>query len=208
MMHRKEKEEVACFMRRVYERGLTSSSGGNISLKVEKFGVILVTPAKKDKGRLRANDIVEIDLDGNVLSKNSKPTSEISIHTLIYKKRPDLKAIIHCHPTFSTSFACLDCDIITNFTPESRIILGKVSKVKFAVPGTKSLGETIAESMSDSDVIVMENHGVLAGGKNLFEAFDKIEVLEEAAKITFITRLMGGGKILDTEALVEIDKLR
>ena len=129
------------------------------------------------------------------------------MHLAIYAKRPDVKAIVHAHPIFATSFGIAGKEIKTNLAGEARAILGIPVKAAYVLMGTQELADKVADASLKGNVILMENHGILTVGENLLQAYDRMEVLEAAAKTTFITSLLGGGKELTDEELKSIDKL-
>ncbi len=206
-MTEKNKDEIAYFMRRLYSRGLTTTSGGNISLR-ENSGSIFITPSGLDKGRLTAETICEISADGKNLSSNQKPSIETSLHLLIYKRRGDIKAIIHAHPPWTTALSAAGKKINSNFTGESRFILGEITSVPYALMGSEDLALAVSEAAVTTDVLLMEKHGPVCLGISLEDAFNKIEVLEAAAKTSLVAELLGSANELTDEQISEIDKLR
>lgn len=215
------RKEVARFMRRLYNRGLTTASGGNISARLDKG--ILITPSSLDKGLIRGKEVGMITFDGKNLTPDLKPSMEYVMHLAIYKKRPDVKAIVHAHPPLATGFTAMRKTVDCSLIAEARAILGTPVQAPYALMGTPALAETVAVAAGyDHDltpasnkqsnrilpnVILLENHGIVCLGNNLLTAFDRMEVLEAAARMTLITSLMGGGSPLSEEQLVEIDKL-
>ena len=169
-----------------------------------KDNLILVTPTKLDKARLTPDQIVEVTLDGEVLSEGLKPTSETPIHTKIYKKRPEVKAVIHSHPVTATSFASSDVEICKDYTPEAVIVLGEIVRTPFKLMWTEELGDTVSDATLKSDVVLMENHGTLTVGESLLEAFDKTEVLEATARMNLLTHLLNSKKLLSNNDLTQI----
>ncbi|MCD6379791.1 class II aldolase/adducin family protein [bacterium] len=206
-MTERKKEEIAYFMKRLYSRGLTTTSGGNISLRITN-GSILITPSGDDKGRLTAETICEISTDGENLSSHQKPSMETYLHLLIYKRRGDIKAIIHAHPPWTTTLSATGRKTKSNLTGESRFILGEIARVPYALMGSEKLALAVSEAATNTDVLLMENHGPVCLGLSLEDAFNKIEVLEAAAKATLITELLGDANELTGEQISEIDKLR
>ncbi len=205
MNFEKEKQEVAFFMRRLYERGLTTCSGGNVSQKVGD--IILITPSQTDKGYIQAEQIAEIHINGENLTPHLKPSMETAMHLAVYKSRKDIKAIVHAHPITATAFATTNKEINCNLTGETRAIIGIPENAPYALMGTQELAEKVAEAAIKANVVLMENHGIITFGKNLLLAFDRLEVLEVAAKQTLITHLLGDKKEISTNNLNEIDKL-
>ena len=198
------REELAYFMRRLYERGLTTCSGGNLSARVGE-GYAIITPSALDKGRLNGDQIGLLSMDGENLTPELKSSIETRMHLLVYRTRPDVKAIVHAHPVMATSFAAMGADINTKLTAEAYAVLGIPAKADYALMGTHGLAERVARAIEGSNVVVMENHGILAVGSTLLAAFDRLEVLEAAAKMTIITTLMRSVSPLSGEKIAELD---
>ncbi|NOX46524.1 MAG: class II aldolase/adducin family protein [Chlorobi bacterium] len=201
----KEKEEVAYFMRRLYEQKLTTTSGGNVSLRVGDTA--LITPSQLDKGRIKAEEIGVITLDGENLTPHLKISMESKMHMAIYHNRKDVKAIVHAHPVFATSFAIAGKEIKTSLAGEAWAVLGKTAFAPYALMGSQNLADNVGAAALKGNCILMENHGILCVGENLLQAFDRLEVLEAAAKMNLITQLLGNSKELPTEELKEISLL-
>jgi L-fuculose-phosphate aldolase len=200
-----ERREVARFMRRLYRHGLTTTSGGNISLRVSD-DCILITPSGTDKGMMRWSEVGILLPDGENLTPDLKPSIESEMHLSIFRKR-DVKAIVHAHPVFATSFTAMKRKIDTTLTAEACAILGEPLFVPYALMGTKELAEVVSENISDSEILLLENHGILSVGSGLLQAFDRIEVLENAARMTVITTLMGKSRPLSSPRVDEIRRL-
>jgi len=201
-----EKKEVAYFMQRLYEQKLTTCSGGNISFKIDDEN-ILITPSQIDKARLTASQIGIMSLDGKNNTPELKPTMESGMHLSIYKKRPDVKAIVHAHPTYATSFSATDKKVNCKLTGEARFVIGDPAYTEYALMGSEELAEIVSEATINANVVVMKNHGVLAVGETLLQAFDRLEVFEASAKITLISGLLGEHNDLSAEELKAIDDL-
>jgi L-fuculose-phosphate aldolase len=184
--YKKERKEVAGFMRRLYKQGLTTTSGGNISFRLSE-DIILVTPSATDKGRMKWKEVGIMTILGENLTLKLKPSIESEMHLSIYRKNNDVKAIVHAHPVFATSFTAMKYKIDTDLTAEAAAILGKPLIVSYALMGSADLASIVSDAAMQSDVLMLENHGVLTTGSSLLQAFDKIEVLENAAKMTLIT---------------------
>lgn len=193
-------------MRRLYKKGLTTTSGGNISLKISEEH-ILITPSATDKGRMKWKEVGIMSMMGENLTPELKPSIEKDLHLNIYKKNTEVSAIIHAHPVFATSFTATRCTINTGLTAEARAICGEPRFVPYALMGSADLAQVTAEHSSDADVLLLENHGILTTGKTLLSAFDKLEVLENAAKMTLIVELTGKKKGLSPSRLRELDRL-
>lgn len=204
--YKKERKEVASFMRRLYRQGLTTTSGGNISLRISEE-MIAITPSATDKGRMKWKEVGIMDIFGNNLTPDLKPSMESDMHISIFKKKREISAIIHAHPVFASAFTAMKCKIDTNLTAEARAILGEPLLVPYALMGTTDLASKAAESIAAADILLLENHGVLTTGDSLLQAFDKIEVLENAAKMTLITDISKKKSPLTKSRILEIEKL-
>lgn len=205
MKYKEERREIARFMRRLYRQGLTTTSGGNISLRVSD-DIIAITPSATDKGRMRWKEIGLITFKGENLTPELKPSIESEMHLSIYRRR-NIKAIVHAHPVFATSFTAMKRSINTYHTAEACAILGDPVFVPYALMGTKDLASNVAENIEKSDILLLENHGILSVGTDLLQAFNRIEVLETAAKMTVIVEMMGKKSPLTTSRIDEIKRL-
>ncbi|MGA1977172.1 MAG: class II aldolase/adducin family protein [Bacteroidales bacterium] len=203
---KRERKEVARFMRRLYRQGLTTTSGGNISIRVsDEF--IVITPSATDKGRMRWKEVGIMSMFGEYLTPDLKPSIESAMHLAIYKKNSQALAIIHAHPLFASSFTATKCRIDTSLTAEARAICGNPRQVPYALMGSQELADIAAQEAMEADVLLLENHGILTTGINLLSAFDKLEILENAAKMTLIVEMTGKKKALSTSKLHEIERL-
>ncbi|MCP4311944.1 MAG: class II aldolase/adducin family protein [Bacteroidetes bacterium] len=205
MEMKKGKKVVADYMRRLYERGLTTISGGNISMLCDDH--VLMTPSGLDKGRLKAKQIVIMTMDGENLTPDLTPTIEMDMHLAIYKNNADVKAIIHAHPVTATAFSSTDKAISTDMLSELYALLREPGRVGYATMGTKSLADQVGEAAKKYRVMLMDNHGVLSTGTNILEAFDRIELLEIAAKTTLINDFLNQKNPIAEEDLKKIAAL-
>ena len=204
--YKEDRKEVACFMRRLYKQGLTTTSGGNISLRITD-DIILITPSATDKGRMRWKEVGILTILGENLTPDLKPSIEFDMHLSIYRKKKEVTAIVHAHPVFASAFTAMKCKINTNLTAEACAILGTPVIVPYALMGTRKLANLAAENILQSDILLLENHGILTTGSNLLQAFDKIEVLENAAKMTLIVEMTKKRSALSKSRILEIEKL-
>ncbi|OGX68302.1 MAG: aldolase, partial [Paenibacillus sp. RIFOXYA1_FULL_44_5] len=175
-------DQIILIMERIYRYGMTTTSGGNISI-VDENGDIWITPAGIDKGELRREDIVCVRSDGEVAGIH-KPSSEFPFHRLIYRTRPDLKAVIHAHPPALVSFSMIRRAPNTNILPNERQICGEIGMAEYALPGSEQLGQHIASIFAKGiNSVMLENHGVVVGGKQLFDTFQIFETLDFCARL-------------------------
>ncbi|MGI6438330.1 MAG: class II aldolase/adducin family protein [Sphaerochaeta sp.] len=185
-----ERTSVAEFMRRLYDRQLTTASGGNISLRIDEE-LFCITPSALDKGLLEKDQIAVVSLEGENLTPHLKLSIEADMHRLILRARPDVKAVFHAHPTYASAFTAISRDgkpvINTRLLAESYFILEDPVFVEYRLMGTDDLARLTAEKAKNHDVLLLENHGVVCLGKSMLEGFDKIELLERAAQMTLAT---------------------
>lgn len=193
-------------MRRLYRQGLTSTSGGNLSLKISN-DIIAITPSATDKGRMKWKEVGLMSILGENMTPGLKPSIESEMHLSIYRKHNDVKAIVHAHPLFATAFTAMKCKIYTNLTAEACAILGEPKMVPYALMGSRELADAVSEHIFSSEVLLLENHGILTTGSSLLQAFDRLEVLENAARMTVITEVMRKRNSLSRTRISEIERL-
>ncbi len=200
------KDEIAYFMRRLYSQKLTTTSGGNISFRINDE--ILITPSQTDKGRIQGNEIGQMKFSGEIIGEVFKPSIETQMHIEIYKQRPDITAIVHAHPINCSMIAASKVKIETKCLSESYAILGDINYADYGLMGTELLADNVGQSAKTANCIIMSNHGATALGNNLLQAFDRLEVLENAAQLTLNMR---SSQIqvenLNDEELKKIDKV-
>lgn len=183
---------------------MTTLSGGNLSIH-DYNGDIWITPAGIDKGKLTPNDIMCIKANGDIIGPH-KPSSELPFHISIYKKRPDIKAIVHAHPPALVSFSIVRSIPDTNIIPQAKSVCGKVGYALYALPGSSQLGENIAATFEkDYNVVLLENHGVATGGNDILNAFHRLETLEFCARTIIQARRIGDFTTLNEEQISFFD---
>lgn len=175
------RDQITTIISRIYKRGMTTTSGGNISI-IDGNGDIWVTPSAVDKGSLRASDIICVKKDGSIIG-NHKPSSEFPFHKAIYESRPDIKSVIHAHPPALVSFSIVRQIPNTNIISQAKHICGPIGYAKYRLPGSNDLGDVIADEFKKGfKAVIMENHGIVLGGSNLTDAFERFEALEFCAR--------------------------
>ena len=198
------KEQIVRIMYRIYNGKMTTLSGGNLSIK-DHNGDIWITPAGIDKGKLIPNDIMCVKTNGDVVGQY-KPSSELPFHISIYKKRPDIKAIVHAHPPALVSFSIVRSIPDTNIIPQAKRVCGKVGYALYALPGSNKLGDNIAETFEQGyNVVLLENHGVAIGGTDLLNAFHRLETLEFCARTIIQAKRVGDFTTLTEEQISFFD---
>ena len=164
----------------LYERELTVSAGGNMSVRLNE-DEILITPSGKNKGFLTEDDPLVVNMEGEVVCGRGTPSIETGMHLAIYKANPETNAIIHCHPLNCVALT-LKRRIRTDLTPEGVLLLGDVPTVGYYTPGSEELANAVA-SKSKSKAILMERHGAVTQGKDLIDAYNRMEELEFQAAL-------------------------
>jgi len=175
------RDQLVAIMNRIYHSGMTTLSGGNLSIR-EENGDLWITPSGGDKGNLTPNDIVLVQADGTVVGAH-QPSSELPFHRAIYAQRPDLRAVAHAHSPALVSFSIARQIPDTSIIPQAQEICGVVGYAPYALPGTDQLGDTIAATFGQGhNLTLLENHGVAAGGPDLLTAFHRLETLDFCAR--------------------------
>ena len=194
----KQREDLCRVCRLLYDRGYVVGHDGNVSLRVGEDR-LLITPSGVSKGRVTEDMPVLCTLEGEVLSGERYPSSELSMHLLVYRERPDVQAVVHAHPPMATAFAICRRPITQAWLIETVSGLGEVPVAPFAMPSTGEVPESIHPYVGDKNALLLANHGALAWGRDLWEAFDRMEILEQTAKIYAWVPLLGGGTALTRE---------
>ena len=196
------RDQITTIISRIYKRGMTTTSGGNISI-IDSNSDIWVTPSAVDKGSLKGSDIICVKKDGEIIGKH-KPSSEFPFHKAIYESRPDIKSIIHAHPPALVSFSIVHKIPNTNIISQARHICGPIGYAKYEIPGSNELGEVIGvEFKKGFNATIMENHGTVVGGSDLSDAFQRFETLEFCARTILYGSQIGTPQYLTDD---QIDK--
>jgi L-fuculose-phosphate aldolase len=188
LMH--PRDQLVNIMNRIYHDEMTTLSGGNLSIK-DDDDAIWITPAGIDKGKLIGKDIMCVHADGTIVGPH-RPSSEYPFHRAIYEQRPDLKAIVHAHPPSLVSFSILRQTPNTHIIPQANRVCGPVGFAPYALPGSEHLGENIAKTFGEGyNIVILENHGMVAGGESLLSAFQRLETLDFCARTLIRAQSLG-----------------
>ena len=171
------REQICQIGRRVYEKQFVAANEGNLSIRAGTDRV-LITPTMHSKGFLQPEDLCLIDLEGNVLSEPTRPSSEYRLHLTIYRQRPDAHGIVHCHPPHATAFAIAHEPIPTGVLPEPDIFLGQVPMAAYETPGNQSFADTILPFVDSTNTIHLANHGTVALAEDLDRARRLTEIMD------------------------------
>jgi len=195
------KKSIVEVGKRMYDKNLIAGYEGNISVK--EGNKIYITPSGVCKGFLSEQDILEMDLNGNLLNGSKKPSSETKMHLAIYNNRKDVNAVVHAHPPVSTGFACSGKALDMSLTAETVLLLGSIPLAPYGTPSTDTLAKSIVNYL-EYNAILLANHGAVTLGNNLNDAYFLMEQVEHYAKITLTANILGTPKTLPCE---EVDRL-
>ena len=203
------KQEMCEIGRRVYNRGMVAANDGNFSVKLSD-DEFLCTPTGVSKGFMTPEFICKVNAKGEVLEANEgfRPSSEVKMHMRIYEKRPDVKAVVHAHPMYATSFAIAGKPLMDPIMPEAVISLGGVPLAKYGTPGTMEVPDSIEGFLDDNDAVHLENHGALTYSDSLLNAYYKMESVEFYARLMYQAQMLGGAKIIPPEKVEELYETR
>lgn len=198
------RREIVTVCQRLYARGLIAGPDGNVSVRVAPDR-ILVTPAGMSKVDVQAADLLELSIDGKQLRGATRASSEVQLHLRIYRRRPDVQAVVHAHPPTATGFSVAGESFDACVLPEMIFQVGWVPLVPYATPGTEALADAFEPFLAQHDAFLMANHGATTIGPTLTVAHQRMESLEHSARILLTARLLGRVNTLtpsQVEALV------
>ena len=196
MDYLKERELLVEYGNKLMEYGLTKGTGGNLSIYDETKGYMIITPSGIEFDKLTPEDMVVMDLDGKIISGEKKPSSEYMMHTMIYKDRKDIKSVVHAHTMYATVISCL-----RETLPAVHYMIALAGKdvrcAKYATFGTEELAINAVEAMKDRNAVLLANHGIITGAKNIQNAFNIVDEVEYCAAIYYRAKCIGNPIILD-----------
>ena len=185
------------------ERGFVPATDGNVSVRLDSHH-ILTTPTCVNKGHMSPEDLVVTGLDGKRIGPGPDPSSELGMHLLIYRCRPDIRAVCHAHPPVATGFAAAGISLNKAILCEAVLSLGAIPVAPYAMPGTPALSAALEPFVHGNDAILMGNHGVVAYGPDLFTAFHRMEAVEQIARVTLVTEVLGKQNLLSSSETAEL----
>lgn len=193
-------DQLVLMMDRIYNYGMTTTSGGNLSI-LDENGDVWITPGSIDKGNLTRKDMVCIKKDGTIEGIH-KPSSEYPFHLKVYETRRDIKAVLHAHPPALVAFSIVRQIPNTKLIPNAYVGCGKIAMAEYGLPGSKDLGDKIAKEFEKGcDIAVLENHGVVVGSDSLFNAFKAFETLDFCARLQIDASIIGKPKSLSEDKM-------
>jgi L-fuculose-phosphate aldolase len=197
------RQEICTVGRWMYERSYVAASEGNLSVRVDADR-ILVTPSGVCKGRMVPEDLLVTDLNGEVVCGAGRPSSEMQMHLLYYRARPEVRAVCHAHPPTATGFAAAGRALEEAVLPEVIICLGRIPLAPYATPGTPELCANLEPLVAFHNAILLENHGVVTCGQDVTTAYSRLEIVEQFARILQTAESVGGPQLLPR---AEVQKL-
>ncbi len=195
--------EIIQFGRLLHQRGYVAATDGNITVRLSS-NTVLSTPTGMSKGLMEPDDLVVVDLDGRKISGRRSVSTEIGMHLLIYRLRPDIHGVVHAHPTTATGYAAAGIPLNKALVSEVVLSLGSIPLARYGTPGTPELTEALEPLIANHDAILMANHGVVTYGDTLLRAYMKMETVEHFAKIALVTHLLGQQQPLSDEAVEKL----
>lgn len=190
----------------LYDRSYVVSSDGNVSVRLDD-GRVVATPTMTCKGRMTEDSLAVTDIEGRALS-DRRASSELAMHLLIYRERPDVKAVCHAHPPHGTAFAVAGLAIDQPILSEVILTLGCVPLAGYGTPSTNELTDAMQPLVKHHNALLMANHGAVAYGADIWQAFDRLETLEHTARIAILSRILGGSKNLPADAIEKLINVR
>ena len=199
----KERKLLVDFGRKLVTGGLTTGSGGNLSLLNRRQGLVAITPSGVDYFEITPGQVVLMDLEGNQVDGPSRPSSELGFHLALYQDRPEVNAVVHTHSPYATTLACLNWEL-----PPAHYLVGfagaKVPLAPYHTYGTPELAQAVALAMRGYNAALLANHGLAAVGGTLPRAFAVAEEIEFAARVYYQAKAVGEPKILNARQMKEV----
>ncbi|MFQ5696191.1 MAG: class II aldolase/adducin family protein [Terriglobia bacterium] len=191
----------------VHQRGYVAATDGNLSVRLDNQR-ILATPTLMSKGMMEPDDLVIVDLRGHKLHGRRNASSEIQMHLLIYRRRPDVHAVVHAHPIVATGYAAAGLPLNQALISEVVLALGCIPLARYGTPGTRELSDALSPLIAQYDAILMANHGVVTYGDDLLRAYMRMETVEHFARISLTSHLLGRQTLLSREEVEKLSQAR
>lgn len=202
-----KKNEIVEFGHLLYKQKLVSGTDGNLSVRLDDDR-ILVTPSGLAKGRLSAENIVTVDINGKKLQGSLNPSSEIAMHTFVYQNREDITACVHSHAPYATSFAVAGIELTEDILPEVVLFIGGIPLTEYAPPGTDAIPKSLEPHIEDNNAFLLRNHGLLTIGRSIEEAYNRHEIVEHYARIVHLSRQLGNVNSIPSDDFKRLEKMR
>jgi len=190
----------------IHQRGWISSTDGNVSARLPN-NRLLITPTGIHKGFMEERDLIVVDMEGNLIRGTRQPSSEILLHLTCYRERPDIQAVVHAHPTMCVAFSMAGITLAKCLLPEVVFTLGAIPTANYAPPSTQEVADSIRCHVKEHDAIILERHGSLTVGKDVFAAYNTLERMEHVAEMTYHARQLGEVRPLEPRQIEELQKI-
>jgi L-fuculose-phosphate aldolase len=191
----------------VYQCGFVAGCDGNISVRTGR-NTVLATPTGISKGMMEPGDLVTVDMEGRQTGGDRRPSSELGMHLLFYRMRPEVRAVVHAHPPTATGFAAAGLALDEPLVAEVVVTFGSIPLARYGMPGTSDLADSLSPLVPTHDAILMAHHGVVTCGPDLLSAFMKMEKVEHYAKIVAVARQLGPTQPLSEEDVRKLMRIR
>lgn len=193
--------------RRMYNRHLISGMDGNISVLREN-GTIMTTPTGMSKGFLKPDELVITDINGKKLEGKKEPSSELLLHLVCYRNRPDVRSVVHAHPPTCTGYAVAGIPLNKALLAEIIVTFGCIPIAPYGTPSTEELANSVDELIKKHDALLLSNHGAITVGQDLFTTYFKMETIEHYANISLVANMLGSEKVLPAHEVSKLAALR
>lgn len=203
------KQQICHIGKRMYDSGFVAANDGNITVRLSD-NEIISTPTGVSKGFMIPEMLIKVDMDGNVLAGNGswRPSSELKMHLRVYKERPDVRAVVHAHPPYATTFAIARTPLNKPLIAEAVVMLGCVPVAEYGTPSTNEVPDAVAVYVQHFDAVLLANHGALAWGADLVTAYHKLESVEFYAKLTLLSAQLGNAQELSPDQIEKLYEIR
>ncbi len=197
------RQEIVRVCRMLHQKNYLAATDGNVSVRLGDQ--VLLTPSGVNKGMLEEDQVISVDLEGRLLAGTGRPTSELRMHLLVYELRPDVGAVVHAHLPYATACTLAGISLLEPILPEVVITLKGIPTAAYATPGTEEVPKAIRDLIQEFDAILLSRHGAMTVGREVMDAYNKMEKLEHTARVVLAARLQGAVSPLSAS---EVEKLR
>ena len=201
------RRDICTVGRWIHQREYVAATDGNVSVRLDTQRV-LATPTLMSKGMMEPDDLVIVDYHGNKVSGRRNASSEIAMHLLIYRRRPDVNAVVHAHPPTATGYAAAGLALNQALISEVVLALGCIPLAQYGTPGTPELSDALSPLVGSYDALLMANHGVVTYGADMLTAYMRMETVEHFARISLVTQLLGRQVLLSREEVEKLSEAR
>ena len=197
------RQEIVRVCRMLHQKNYLAGTDGNVSVRLGDQ--VLITPSGVNKGMMEEDQVITVDLKGRLLAGTGRPTSELRMHLLVYELRPEAGAVVHAHLPYATACTLAGISLLEPILPEVVITLKGIPTAAYATPGTEEVPKALRDFIQEFDAILLSRHGAITVGRDLMDAYNKMEKLEHTARVVLAARLQGPVSPLSAS---EVEKLR